>query len=68
MSQAERAKIEAEHFGISPAKVGQRYHAAAALGPSAWRKTLKYWTALVLGFILGSITAGIFAVLMGVTR
>jgi ABC-type nitrate/sulfonate/bicarbonate transport system permease component len=69
MSQAERAKIEAEHFGISPGKVGLRTPSFFLnQGPSLWRRSLKGWAALVLGFILGGITAGIVAVLMGVTR
>jgi len=63
-----REQFEQEHFGITPAKVGQRYHAAAAWGPSAWRKTLKYWAAFVLGIVLGAIGAGVLAVFVGVVR
>jgi hypothetical protein len=60
-----REQFEQEHFNISPAKVGKRYHAAAAWGPSAWRKTLKYWTALALGIVLGAIGAGVLSVVAG---
>jgi hypothetical protein len=63
-----REQFEQEHFGISPAKVGRRYHAAVAWGPSAWRKSLKYWAALVLGFVLGAVGAGVLAVFVGVVR
>jgi hypothetical protein len=63
-----REQFEAEHFGIRPAKVGQRYHAAMAWGPSAWRKTLKYWAAFALGIVLGAIGAGALAVFVGVVR
>jgi hypothetical protein len=66
MSQAEREKIEAEYFGMG--KVGQKYHAPAAWGPSAWRKTMKYWAALALGIVLGAIAAGVLAVVVGVVR
>jgi hypothetical protein len=37
------------------------------LGPSAWRKTVKYWFVLGVGFCLGSITAGIIVVIAGLT-
>jgi hypothetical protein len=63
-----REQFEAEHFGIRPAKVGRRYHAAAAWGPSAWRKSIKYWAALMLGIVLGAIGAGVLAVFVGVVR
>jgi hypothetical protein len=63
-----REQFEQEHFGIRPAKVGKRYHAAAAWGPSAWRKTLKYWAAFALGIVLGAIGAGVLTVFVGVVR
>jgi hypothetical protein len=63
-----REQFEKEHFGIRPAKVGRRYHAAAAWGPSAWRKSMKYWAALALGIVLGAIGAGVLAVFVGVVR
>jgi hypothetical protein len=63
-----REQFEQEHFGISPGKVGQRYHAAMAWGPSAWRKTVKYWAALWLGIVLGAIGGGVLAVVVGVVR
>jgi hypothetical protein len=62
-----RQEVEAE-LGTTPAKVGRRYHAAAAWGPSAWRKTLKYWSAFALGIVLGAIGAGALAVFVGVVR
>ena len=63
-----REQFEQEHFGIRPAKVGRRYHAAVAWGPSAWRKTMKYWAALWLGIVLGAISGGVLAVVVGVVR
>jgi hypothetical protein len=63
-----REQFEQDHFNISPAKVGQRYHAAMAWGPSAWRKSMKYWAALWLGFVLGAIGAGVLVVIAGVVR
>jgi hypothetical protein len=36
------------------------------LAPSAWRKTAKYWFVLCVGFCLGSITAGVIAVMVSV--
>ena len=63
-----REQFEQEHFNISPAKVGHRYHAAVAWGPSAWRKSMKYWAALWLGIVLGAIGAGVLAVVVGVVR
>ena len=50
-----REQFELEHFGITPAKVGRRYHAASALPPNAWRRTLKGWVALALGWVLGTL-------------
>lgn len=63
-----REQFEQEHFNISPAKVGKRYHAALAWGPSTWRKSMKYWAALWLGFVLGAIGAGVLVVIVGVVR
>ena len=63
-----REEFELEHFNISPAKVGRRYHTAAALPPSAWRKTMKYWTALALGIVIGAVGGGVLAVVVGVVR
>ena len=63
-----REQFEQEHFGIKPAKVGQRYHAAVAWGPSAWRKSMKYWAALMLGIVMGAIGAGVLVVIAGVVR
>lgn len=50
-----REQFEAEHFGIKPGKVGHRYHAAAALPPMTWRRTLKGWVLFALGCVLGSL-------------
>ena len=61
-----REQFELEHFGISPGKIGQRHHAAKPYPPSAWRKTMKYWAALVLGFVLGAMVGGMLAVVAGV--
>jgi hypothetical protein len=50
-----RDEVEA-YMGVSqPAKVGRRYHAAAALPPSAWRRSLKGWVLLALGWVLGTL-------------
>ncbi len=63
-----RQEVEAE-LGISPAKVGKRIPAFwIHQAPSAWRKTLKYWTAFVLGIVLGAIGAGVLVVIAGVVR
>ncbi len=50
-----REQFELEHFGIQPARVGRRYHAAAALPPMTWRRSLKGWVALALGWVLGTL-------------
>jgi hypothetical protein len=63
-----RQEVEA-YLGVAkPAKVGHRYRAAMAWGPSAWRKSMKYWAALWLGIVLGAIGAGVLAVFVGVVR
>jgi hypothetical protein len=36
--------------------------------PSAWRKTVKYWFVLGVGFCLGSVTAGVMAVIVSVAN
>ena len=64
-----REQFEQEHFGISPAKVGRRNPAFwIHQAPSAWRKSMKYWAALMLGFVLGAIGAGALVVIAGVVR
>ena len=50
-----REQFELEHFGISPGKIGQKHHAAKPYPPSAWRRSLKGWVALALGWVLGSL-------------
>jgi hypothetical protein len=65
-----REEVEAE-LGCTKTqsgKIGQRYYAALALGPSAWRKSMKYWAALWLGIVLGAIGAGVMAVFVGLVR
>lgn len=63
-----REQVEAE-LGCTPAKVGKRTPAwYIHQAPSAWRKTLKYWSALALGFVLGGIFSGVLVVLMGVAQ
>lgn len=44
------------------ARVGRRYHTAAALPPSVWRKTLKPWAALALGIALGAVVGAVIVV------
>lgn len=34
--------------------------------PRAWRKSLRYWIALVVGFVLGCITVGVLSVLFSI--
>jgi hypothetical protein len=64
-----REQFEREHFNISPAKVGRRNPAFwIHQAPSAWRKSMKYWAALMLGFVLGAIGAGVLVVIAGVVR
>jgi hypothetical protein len=64
-----REQFEHEHFNIRPAKVGRRNPAFwIHQAPSAWRKSMKYWAALWLGFVLGAIGAGALAVFVGVVR
>ena len=63
-----REQFELEHFGISPAKVGRRYHAAAALPPSAWRRTLKGWVLLALGWVLGTLFGVCLVIAWEVTK
>jgi hypothetical protein len=64
-----REQFEQEHFNIRPAKVGRRNPAFwIHQAPSAWRKSIKYWAALMLGFVLGAIGAGVLVVIAGVVR
>jgi hypothetical protein len=64
-----REQFELDHFNISPAKVGRRNPAFwIHQAPSAWRKSMKYWAALMLGFVLGAIGAGVLVVIAGVVR
>jgi hypothetical protein len=44
------------------ARVGRRYHTAAALPPSAWRKSIKPWATLALGVVLGAVVGAVIAV------
>lgn len=63
-----REQVEAD-LGVKPAKVGNRTPAwFINQAPSHWRKTLKYWAAMALGFVLGSITAGVLAVFVGMVK
>ena len=50
-----REQFELEHFGISPGKIGQKHHAAQPYPPSHWRRSLKPWAALVLGWVSGTL-------------
>ena len=64
-----REEFELEHFGISPGKVGKRSPAFwIHQAPSAWRRTMRYWAALILGIVLGAVGAGVLAVFVGVVR
>jgi hypothetical protein len=50
-----RDEVEA-YMGVSqPAKIGRRYHTAAALPPSHWRRSLKGWVLLALGWVGGTL-------------
>lgn len=63
-----RQEVEAE-LGLIPAKVGKRSPAFwIHQAPSAWRKTMKYWSALALGIVIGAVGGGVLAVFVGVAR
>ena len=63
-----RQEVEIE-LGLIPGKVGKRSPAFwIHQAPSAWRKTMKYWSALALGIVLGAMGAGVLAVFVGVVR
>lgn len=36
------------------------------LGPRAWKTAVKYWGALLVGFLLGACTAGVLSVAISV--
>lgn len=54
-----RQQVEAEMgFPIPPVKnTGP---------PRAWRKSIKYWFALAVGYVLGCITVGVLSVLISI--
>jgi hypothetical protein len=61
-----RQEVEAE---LGVAKIGKRSPAwYIHQAPSAWRKTMRYWAALMLGVVLGAVGAGVLAVTTGVVR
>lgn len=62
-----RDEIEAQ-LGCTPAKVGRRYHTAAALPPSAWRRTLKGWVLLALGWVLGMLFGVVLVIIWEMTK
>lgn len=52
---------------LGVAKVGKRTPAFwIHQAPSAWRKTMKYWSALALGFVIGSVFSGVIVVFAAV--
>jgi hypothetical protein len=55
-------------FEAEPAKVGRRYHAAAALPPNAWRRSLKPWVALALGWVLGTLFGVVLVLVWEMTK
>ena len=55
MTLREEIERQMGRFEAETAKVGRRYHAAQALPPSAWRRSLKPWVALTLGWVLGTL-------------
>ena len=55
MTLREEVERQLGCYQAEPAKVGRRYHAAQALPPSAWRRSLKPWVALALGWVLGML-------------
>ena len=61
-----REEVEAK-YGRT-AKVGQRYYAAEALPPSAWRRTLKPWAALALGWVGGTVFSAAVIVLWEMSK
>jgi hypothetical protein len=36
--------------------------------PCAWRKSIKYWAALVLGLVLGAIAAGALVIVLDLVQ
>ena len=63
-----RQEVEAE-LGCIPAKISRRSPAFYIhQAPSAWRKTMKYWAALVLGIVFGAMSAGVLAVFVQVVK
>ena len=62
-----REEVEAQ-LGCTPAKVGRRYHTAAALPPSAWRRTLRPWAALVLGWFGGMLFGVVMVIVWEMTK
>ena len=63
-----REQFELDHFGIQPAKVGRRYHTAAALPPSTWRRSLKGWVLLALGGVLGTLFGVVLVLVWEMTK
>ena len=55
MTLREQIERQMGRFEAETAKVGRRYHAASALPPSAWRRSLKGWVLLALGWVLGTL-------------
>ena len=63
-----REQVELDHFGISPGTIGRRSHTAAALPPSAWRRSLKGWVALALGWVLGTLFGVVLVLVWEMTK
>ena len=67
MSSA-REQFELDHFGISPGKIGQKHHAAQPYPPSHWRRSLKGWVLLALGWVLGTLFGVILVLVWEMTK
>lgn len=52
-----RQQVE-QDMGVAGAPAAPRN----MLGPRAWKTAVKYWGALLVGFLLGACTAGVLSV------
>ena len=68
MTLREQVERQMGRYEAEPAKIGRRYHAAAALPPSAWRRSLKPWVALALGWVLGMLFGVLLVLVWEMTK
>jgi hypothetical protein len=64
-----REEVEATMGVAQPAKVGKRTPTwEFNQAPSAWRKTMKYWAALALGWVGGTVFSAAAIVLWEMSK